>query len=302
MNLEINTAVKGIYGFTVVNASTGASRYIGEFVAEESPNLIVTSGLNQIGSGNELIYTCVVGTDSTPTTLSMTALGNQIATTNTQQASTQGTQSTSPYFSWYRRTFRFGQGAAAGNLTEVGVKTSGGVLFSRALIVDSAGSPTTLTILADEYLDVPYEFRMYPDTMDTIVTVPLNGTDYTCTLRSANINTIPDYFNYGISSGLGSYNTTYFYSGGIGSLTGGPSGNSYYHNHNLVGGYVNDTFERVFNFSAGLNNANFNEGINSLYLRTAKGYFQVGFSPSIPKTSYMTLSLNLTIKWANYVI
>ena len=62
------------------------------------------------------------------------------------------------------------------------------------------------------------------------------------------------------------------------------------------------SFERVFNFSAGLNNANFNEGINSLYLRTAKGYFQVGFSPSIPKTSYMTLSLNLTIKWANYVI
>lgn len=301
MNFEIETRMKGIYGFKAVNANTGSSRYIGE-VAEESPNLIVTAGLNQIGSGNELFTTCCVGTDSTPTTMGMTSLGNQIAATNTQQTSSSGSQSASPYFSWYRRTFRFGQGSAAGNLTEVGIKTSAGVLFSRALIVDSAGTPTTLTILADEYLDVTYEFRLYPDTMDTIVTVPLNGTNYTCTLRAANINTISSYFEYGISSGLGSSNTTYFYEGGISSLTSSPSGSNYYHNHNLVGSYVNDTFERVFNYSAGLNNANFSGGINSLYLRTSKGHFQVGFVPSIPKTSYMTLSLNLTIKWANYIL
>lgn len=301
MNFEIETKMKGIYGFKAVNAKTGASRYLGE-LAEESPNLIVTSGLNQIGSGNELITSCCVGTDSTPTTLGMTSLGNQIAATTTQQTSSSGAQSSAPYFSWYRRTFRFGQGAAAGNLTEVGIKTSAGVLFSRALIVDSAGSPTTLTILADEYLDVTYEFRMYPDIADTVLTVPLNGSDYVCTLRASGVNSMPSYFEYGISSGLASSNTTYFYSGGIGTITGGPSGNNYYHNHNLVGGYVNDTFERVFNFSAGLNNANFSEGVNSLYLRTSKGQFQVGFSPAIPKTSYMTLSLNLTIKWANYVI
>ena len=301
MNFEIETKMKGIYGFKAVNVNTGASRYLGE-LAEESPNLIVTSGLNQIGSGNELITSCCVGTDSTPTTLGMTSLGNQIASTTTQQTSSSGAQSGSPYFSWYRRTFRFGQGSAAGNLTEVGIKTSAGVLFSRALIVDSAGNPTTLTILADEYLDVTYEFRLYPDVLDTVLTVNLNGTDHTCTLRSANVNTISSYFEYGISSGLGSSSTTYFYSGGLGSITGGPSGSNYYHNHNLVGGYVNDTFERVFNFSAGLNNANFSEGINALYLRTSKGHFQVGFVPAIPKTSYMTLSLNLTIKWANYVV
>jgi hypothetical protein len=143
---------------------------------------------------------------------------------------------------------------------------------------------------------------MYPDTADTVLTVPLNGVDYTVTLRSANINSMPSYFEYGISSGLGSSNTTYFYSGGIAGTLSAPSGSSYYHNHNLVGSYVNDSFERVFNFSAGLNNANFAEGINSLYLRTSKGYFQAGFVPAIPKTSYMTLSLNLTIKWANYSV
>ena len=301
MNLEINTHLQGIYSFSTVNSLTGESRYLGEMV-EESPNLIVTAGLNQIGSGSELFTSCVVGTDSTPTAMAMTSLGNQIASTTTQQTNSSGTQSSSPYFSWYRRTFRFAQGAAAGNLTEVGVKTSAGVLFSRALIVDSAGLPTTLTILADEYLDVTYEFRLYQDTTDVVLTLPLNGTNYTCTLRSANINSTPSYFEYGISSGLGSSNTTFFYSGGIASLLSSPSGSNYYHNHNLVGSYVNDSFERVFNFSAGLNNSNFSEGVNSLYLRTAKGQFQVGFVPAIPKTSYMTLSLNLTVKWSNYII
>jgi hypothetical protein len=186
MNFEIKTQLQGIYTFTAVNALTGSQRHLGE-VADENPNTIVTSGLNQIGTGNELFYYCCVGTDSTVTSMNMTALGNQVAQTSTVQTNTSGTQSSSPYFSWYRRTFRFGQGAAAGNLTEVGVKSNSGVLFSRALIVDSAGLPTTLTILSDEYLDVTYEFRMYPDTADTVLTVPLNGVDYTVTLRSANI-------------------------------------------------------------------------------------------------------------------
>lgn len=301
MNLEITTKLKGIYSFNAVNSVTGHSRHLGE-VADENPNTIVTSGLDQIGGGNNLIYYCCVGTDSTGTTMNMTSLGNQIAQTTTVQTNASGTQSSAPYFSWYRRTFRFAQGAAAGNLTEVGIKTGSGTLFSRALIVDSAGQPTTLTILSDEYLDVTYEFRMYPDTNDVVMTVPLNGTDYVCTLRAANVNSTPSYFDDGIASGLGSSSTSYMYSGGIGSVTSNPSGSSHYHGTSLVGAYVNGTFERTYNFWAGLNNANFSEGINSLYLRTSKGNFQVGFSPAIPKTSYMTLSLNLTVKWANYTI
>ncbi len=35
-----------------------------------------------------------------------------------------------------------------------------GALFSRALIVDAEGDPTTIAKLADEQLDVEYEFRV----------------------------------------------------------------------------------------------------------------------------------------------
>lgn len=299
MNFKIETKMQGIYSFRAVNSITGETRDLGSFV-DESPNLITTSGLNLIGGSSELFYTCCVGTDSSVTSMGMTALGNQIASTGTIQSNTSGTQPSAPYFSWYRRTFRFNQGVAAGNLTEVGVKSSTGVLFSRALIVDSAGNPTVLTILADEYLDVIYEFRLYPDTNDATVVVSLNGTNYTCTLRASSVNSTPPYFDQGITY-YDSGSNCIFYSGSIGSITSTPSGSTYSHNLNVVGGYVNDSFERTFNFSAGLNNANFAEGINSLYIVTSKGFFQVGFSPAIPKTSYMTLSLNLTVKWANYV-
>lgn len=297
IDFKIETRMKGIYSFRAVN-SEGVIRDLG-VVVDESPNLITTSGLNLIGGNSELFYSCAVGTSSTVTSMGMTSLGNQIASTTTIQSNTSGTQASAPYFSWYRRTFRFGQGVAAGNLTEVGVKSSTGVLFSRALIVDSAGNPTVLTILSDEYLDVIYEFRLYPDTNDATVSVTLNGTNHTCTLRAANVNSTPPWFDQGITYNSGS-NYTYFYSGSIGSVTSSPSGSNYYHGNNVVGGYVNDSFERTFNFSAGLNNANFAEGVNSIYLTTPKGYFQVGFSPAIPKTSYMTLSLNLTVRWANY--
>lgn len=299
MHFNTETRMKGIYSFRAKNALTGEVRELGE-VVDDSPNLITTSGLNLIGGSSELFWSCAVGTDSSVTSMGMTTLGNQIASTATIQLNTSGSQPTAPYFSWYRRTFRFPQGAAAGNLTEVGVKSQSGTLFSRALIVDSGGNPTVLTILADEFLDVIYEFRLYPDTNDAVVNVVLNGTTHTCTLRCANVNSTPGWFDQGIIYNGSGDADAYFYSGGIGSITSSPSGSSYWHNINPVGGYVNDSFERVFNFSAGLNNANFAEGVGSIYLRTTKGFFQVGFSPVIPKTSYMTLSLNLTIRWANY--
>ena len=74
--------MQGIYSFRAVNPITGETRDLGSFV-DESPNLITTSGLNLIGGSSELFYTCCVGTDSSVTSMGMTALGNQIASTGT---------------------------------------------------------------------------------------------------------------------------------------------------------------------------------------------------------------------------
>ena len=296
MNFKIKTYFEGIYSFKAINIETGEARDLGSVA--DSPNMIVRTGLNAMGNANNLIRTCVVGTDSTTVSVEDTALGAQIASTTTVQTETYGAQSSAPYFRWYRRTFRFAQGAAAGNLAEVGIKVDDGTLFSRALIVDSAGNPTTLSILADEYLDVTYEFRTYAETVDNIINLTVNGTGYTATLRSANVTSGSDWQQYGIASSSNSYHT--FYNGSIGTITENPSGESYQHGSSLRGSYVPNAFERTFIFSAGLNNANFTGGVKSIYLVTSQGNFQVEFSPAIPKNNYMILTIDLTLQWSRY--
>ena len=299
MNFKIKTYFEGIYSFKAINIETGEARDLGSVA--DSPNMIVKTGLNAMGNANNLIRTCVVGTDSTTVSVEDTALGAQIASTTTVQTETYGAQSSAPYFRWYRRTFRFAQGAAAGNLAEVGIKVDDGTLFSRALIVDSAGNPTTLSILADEYLDVTYEFRTYAETVDNIVNLTVNGTGYTATLRSANVTSGSDWQQYGIASSLYSSNSYHtFYNGSIGTIIENPSGESYQHGRSLRGSYVPNAFERTFIFSAGLNNANFTGGVKSIYLVTSQGNFQVEFSPAIPKNNYMILTIDLTLQWSRY--
>lgn len=298
LNLKAQTTMEGIYSFKAVNASTGESRHLGDVA--DSPNMIVKAGLNAVGGGATLIHQCCIGTNSTTVTFNDTGLGAQIAATTTIQSSTYGAASSAPYYRWYRKTFRFAQGAAAGNLAEVGMKTSSGTLFSRALIVDSAGVPTTLSILEDEYLDVTYELRTYIDATDKVQTIVINGDTYTVTLRAADITSSSSYQDQGITSSLSSSTTQYFCSGYIGSVVNSPSGASYGHGRSLRGNYITDSFERTFTTSAGLNYSNYAGGIQALYIQTSQGNFQAGFVPALPKNNYMIITIDLTVGWGVY--
>ena len=134
-------------------------------LADWFPNLILNGGLDRMGANPDYLSWCQVGSGSTAPVAAQTALVNRIAGTSTQQNNVSGAQASAPYYGWYRRTYRFAQGVAAGNLSEVGVGwATSGSLFSRALILDGGGSPTTITVLSDEVLDVTYELRRYPGT------------------------------------------------------------------------------------------------------------------------------------------
>ena len=91
------------------------------------------------------------------------ALDNFIASTTNQQRSSEiSNTTTAPYYYGGRITWRFGQGIAAGNISEVGLGWGNSNLWNRALIKDANGNPTTITVLSDEYLDVVSEIRVYP--------------------------------------------------------------------------------------------------------------------------------------------
>ncbi len=128
-----------------------------------SHNMVLDSGLERMSVGT-WINRCCVGSGSNPPAANQTALQTFIASTTTRQGSeTQLAQTTeSPIYYGSRFTWRFGLGVAAGNLSEVGMGWSDTALWNRALIRDSAGTPITLTVLSDEYLDVIVEIRIYP--------------------------------------------------------------------------------------------------------------------------------------------
>lgn len=125
-------------------------------------NLVLDSGLNRMSVGT-WIDRCCVGTSNNTPLATQTSLGGFVASTTTKKSTTGSRNtSTTPYYWSSTVTWSFATGVATGNLSEVGLGWADTNLWNRALILDSSGNPTTITVLADEYLDVIAEVRIYP--------------------------------------------------------------------------------------------------------------------------------------------
>src|SRR5574337_29456 len=170
-------------------------------------NLITNIGLEGIGAhttGYNCLY-CVVGTGNTTPTFADTNLAAYKAVSNTANPQSLwtavGQTTTSPYYVILTNKQRFNAGTATGNLSEVGMTTQAtssttaatDKLFSRALILDASGNPTTITILPDEILDVTYQIYLYLPNGGADITGSFNQTidgvvtPFSYTLRAANV-------------------------------------------------------------------------------------------------------------------
>lgn len=276
-------------------------------LADWFPNLITDVGLNRVGSGSYL-NACHVGTNNTAPSVADTTLAGYRAGTTTVVASSDGAQPSAPYYGWKRKTFSFGIGAASGNLNEVGVATAaanGGatILFSRALILDEFGSPTTVTVLVDEVLDVTYELRLYPPLVDVTQTVSITGSGSHDIITRAR-----DVTSYRWSSFLGNGVTFDPYggssltarSGELGAITGGPSGTSESSGTCWTLAYGNNNLYRDGGASFALHQGNVG-GIRSIAWHTSLGAFQTRFDPVIDKTDTKTLNVVFRVAWARNV-
>lgn len=286
---------------------------------EGSPNLIVDSGLELLGGNLPWGIGVVVGTGNTPPTVSDTSLGSYLAGTTTVQsalnkASARG--GAPDYWVEGNITYRFAAGAAAGNLTEVGVVSSftqsplSYTLFSRALIVDESGNPVTITVNADEYLDVVYTLRFYPNLADTVNTLTYNSTTYTFTTRGNTVNSTSYIGPNGFS---GKYFGTTWSLWGYAApaantpLTLGPVTGTFTNagaNSGLSGpysAYVAGSKNLTANISATLNDYNFANGIGGFRYTSGSVNtnitqdFQTSVSPVIMKDSTKLLNLSLNI-------
>lgn len=267
-------------------------------------NLILDRGLDRMGNNVDWLTWCQVGAGSTVPALGDTALASRIAGSNVVQASNIAAQSSAPFYVARTKTFRFTTGSAAGNLSEVGIGwATSGSLFSRALILDALGAPTTITVLSDEQLDVTYQFRQYMPAVDGGGSITLRGVNHLFVSRAARV-TVTSGSGWliesgGSSAGATSLSITQAYTGSIGAVTAdAPSGTAMPATSVIAQAYSASSLQRDISVFFGNNNGNDPLGIGAIQVRLGIGIYQFGFTPNIMKTSDDTLSLTLRHSWS----
>lgn len=276
----------------------------------EFKNLITDAGLNRWGSG-AVVDRCIVGSGNTTPAATDGQLASRVATSTTvQNPAVTFAYSAAERWQEYSTGYRFAAGTATGTLAEVGMGWADTGLWSRALIRDTQGNPTSLTLLADEYLDVFYTVRLQFPAADATGTVTLGGTSYTWTMRPANLQSGAAWgtlFGYPLAGHSASYEYASAYTGDLvatanatptGSMSnfGGPYSVAPY-----IDGVSAGSFYRDFSTTsaAGKNTGNIKTVVFSLIAPNGgmQLAWQCAFTPAIPKTNTQTLKLTLRVSW-----
>jgi hypothetical protein len=193
-------------------------------------NLITNRGLDKFGDEGNIGDVCFVGSSNTTPAVTDTSLVSVVASENVNSAVNSIVAGN---YASTTRSYIFPEGEAEGNLQEIGFGdgTVGAQdLFSRALIKDEFGDPTTLTVLSNEVLTVTWELRIRIPTGDANLTVG----GYSITLRPAANGTYGNVVSGNLGWRTDAFNSTsgrhYLYSGALGTEDVLPSTAVYYSN------------------------------------------------------------------------
>lgn len=265
-------------------------------LADWFENLITNNGLDLCASQNSVNWYDVdgmlgsvhVGAGSTPPQISDSQLEFHIASTSNKDSYTTGINSAERYFR-NTITWTFQQGAAAGNISEIGVGPSHDNLFSRALVRDGFGNPTTITVTSEDFLTVVYELRINQPTADFTSTVD----GYSIVLRSARVDSTTfqrwDAKRFELNTGFCTA-----CEGVIQAIDSNPS-DLHFATSASSAPYSLGTFTRsgtfVFDTSAA------NVEINSFYYEFHPGVFQFSVNPPIQKNNTMELTVTVSLTW-----
>lgn len=277
---------------------------------------------------------CVVGTgNSTPLETQLT-LDSYLAKTQTIQAGPTTTRNAtvSPRYVRKEWTFRFAAGVATGNISEAGIihdlisfgaingSTS---ILSRCLVVDGSGTPTTITILSDEFLDVVWRCTWYvPEDTTGTFNMTIDGvvTAFNYTVRAVRMAPLSNDNWEGPAIGMNgpvivtdpvnyssyAYATAHTDTTLVG-YTASPSGPNAQNIFDSItaASYVSDSKQRSWTLSASLNRANI--AISTIFLpfstnssgNQGMGAYQVLLSAPVNKVSTKLFSFTFNLSLAN---
>lgn len=323
--IHVNKLVEGRFTVRVLDAETEEVKREYQF-----KNLVLNSGLDRLGANTPggstaCIDVMYLSTSTTTPVVTDTAMGGtQITSTASSPIfATQEMAGTSPDWTW---TYQFGRrwtaGTATGTWSMVGVGWSGG-LFAKTLIKDSGGTPTSITILASEILDVRYELKVVPDvTTRGPFNITINGTVYSYTLRNfyasvSNHMHIARGFGTDssgsspsatiVGAGIGATVTHATVSGGgTGPLTGsvGHSGTPVACGTATMSAYTTGNYYRDVTFPWATTDLVSNDKIVCIAMRLncTAGYVSMLFAGGaqaggVPKTNLDTFSMTVRVSW-----
>jgi len=287
--------LSGEYNLRVIRGDGSVKSETGWF-----PNIILDAGLNRWGTGT-IIAGAAVGTGTSTPTVAQTGLDAQVTYTTTLGVGAATTaQGSAPYYTSRTIVYRTALGALNGEaLSEVSVGwATGSSMFSRALILDGGGSPTTITVLTAEQLDIIYRLRGYPPDVDTSSVHTIGAVSYTVAGRAS---AVTDAGSWPVGITVAQFSTIFtgtVYAGTFGSITGTPSGAGASAGLSTTNAYSNNSLQRTGFASMGLAAGNVSGGIRSFRYFGTLGAFQYDFGASIPKDDTKTLVLNKSFNWA----
>ena len=297
----------GEWRLAAVDRYTGRERV----VADWFPNLILDSGLNRIGTASNWMASCYVGSGNSVPNELQTTLDVLVASTSNRISDLISASSGAPWFTQQTITYRFGVGTLTEQLSEIAVGWANNGLFSRALILDLFGAPTTINVLADEYLDATYRLRCYSPPDDVTTSVTIAGVVTEVVARAARASTQAEWLNDAYQGPVGGgdprnnpaqHHTVY--SGGIGSVTSVPAGTSATGARAVNAAYVSGTYQRDYATQWDLTFGNVG-GVRSYLTRMGGdvggfGLMQYQFTPAIEKNADRVLVLNARHIWGRY--
>lgn len=299
MTLEITQkiAMRGRYKLAV-HREDGTVKQLVAF-----NNLITDFGLNEFGRDSSRSFYMALGKGTSApsvsdTTLTDTTLVNAGTTASVSSRTNPG--SVPPLIGRVTWSQQSGLGTLAGTWTEIGFGPGSTPAnfrtFSRALIQDDQGNPTSITILPNEYLTCTYTLELVVPETDAVTVVGGRTLTTRAAYASGNTWTHPP---SGAQMAIIDPRAISCYSGTIEDITSGPTG--------YLGdvaatqdAYVNGSFERSGTAVFGPTQAN--GTINSLGIGiSGVTRFQVGVSPAIVKTNTQSLTIKFKVSWGRAI-
>ncbi len=271
------------------------------------PNLITNWGLDQFGTQQHANVTryCHVGVGTAAPQFTDTSLQERVAHTTFTGNRSGSMASEPPYYSETRYTYDFGLGAVAGNLTEIGIGNNSN-LWSRALIVDASGNPTSFPVASDEQLIASYRLRLYVPEGDTEGQITIGSTVYDYLCRAAGAT---NYGAWGFPSltgnndPMGAVEWIALYSGTVGEVTARPGGSRSAFTGTQQAPYSPGSYYRdsSVSFSTTQGNGTWQSlswGLpNGSSSASNDDAFQCQLTPALVKTSDEVMVLNQRISW-----